>query len=43
MWDKVWGRPEAVKDRVTQTHEMIFMFVKKKSGYFYDQDPFVFR
>ena len=38
VWDKVWGRPEAVKDRATQTHEMIFMFVKK-SGYFYDQDP----
>ena len=38
VWDKVWGRPEAVKDRATQTYEMIYMFVKK-SGYFYDQDP----
>ena len=38
MWDKVWGRPEAVTDRATQTYEMIYMFVKK-SGYFYDQDP----
>src|SRR6185295_10841197 len=37
VWDKVWGRPEAVKDRATQTYEMIYMFVKK-SGYFYDQD-----
>jgi DNA modification methylase len=38
VWDKVWGRPEAVTDRATQTYEMIFMLVKK-SGYFYDQDP----
>ena len=38
VWDKVWGRPEAVTDRATQTYEMIYMFVKK-SGYFYDQDP----
>ena len=37
VWDKVWGRPEAVKDRVTRTHETIFTLVKK-SGYFYDQD-----
>jgi DNA modification methylase len=38
VWDKVWGRPEAIKDRTTLTYEMIYMFVKK-SGYFYDQDP----
>ena len=38
VWDKVWKRPEAIKDRTTQTYEMIYMFVKK-SGYFYDQDP----
>lgn len=38
VWDKVWANPESVKDRTTQTHEMIFMFVKQ-SGYFYDQDP----
>jgi DNA modification methylase len=38
VWDKVWAHPEAVKDRTTQTHEMIYMFVKQ-AGYFYDQDP----
>jgi DNA modification methylase len=38
VWDKVWKSPEAIKDRTTQTYEMIYMFVKK-SGYFYDQDP----
>jgi DNA modification methylase len=38
VWDKVWGRPEAVTDRATQTYEMIYMLVKK-AGYFYDQDP----
>jgi DNA modification methylase len=38
LFSVVWGRPEAVKDRATQTYEMIYMFVKK-SGYFYDQDP----
>jgi len=38
VWDKVWAQPESVKNRATQTYEMIFMFVKK-SGYFYDQDP----
>jgi DNA modification methylase len=38
VWDKVWGRPEAVKNRTTQTYEMVYMFAKQ-SGYFYDQDP----
>ena len=38
VWDKIWGRPESVTDRATQTYEMIYMFVKE-SGYFYDQDP----
>ena len=38
VWDKVWAHPEAVKDRTTQTYEMIYMFVKQ-SKYFYDQDP----
>jgi DNA modification methylase len=38
VWDKVWGRPEAIKDRTTQTYEMVYMFVRK-TGYFYDQDP----
>ena len=38
VWDKTWARPESVKDRTTQTYEMIYMLVKK-SGYFYDQDP----
>ena len=34
-----FGRvPKSVKDRTTQTYEMIYMLVKK-SGYFYDQDP----
>jgi DNA modification methylase len=38
VWDKVWAHPESVKDRTTQTYEMVYMFVKK-SGYFYDSDP----
>ena len=37
VWDKIWKRPETVKDRATQTYEMVYMFVKK-SEYFYDQD-----
>ena len=37
VWDKVWARPESVKDRATQTYEMIYMFAKKLR-YFYDQD-----
>jgi DNA modification methylase len=38
VWDKIWAHPESVKDRATQTYEMIYMLVKK-AGYFYDQDP----
>jgi DNA modification methylase len=38
IWNKVWSRPESAKDRVTRTHEMIYMFAKRKR-YFYDADP----
>jgi len=38
VWDKVWAHPESVRDRTTQTYEMVYMFVQKL-GYFYDQDP----
>ena len=30
IWNKVWSRPESAKDRVTRTHEMIYMFAKGK-------------
>jgi DNA modification methylase len=32
------GRPESVKNRVTKTHEKVFMFTKQRQ-YFYDPDP----
>jgi DNA modification methylase len=38
VWDKGWCRPENVTDRVTRTHEMVYMFAKRR-GYFYDPDP----
>ena len=38
VWDKGWVRPESARDRVTRTHELVYMFAKGKS-YFYDQDP----
>ena len=38
IWDKGWVRPESAQDRVTRTHDTVYMFAKGK-GYFYDQDP----
>jgi DNA modification methylase len=38
IWDKGWVRPESAQDRVTRTHDTVYMFAKRKS-YFYDQDP----
>ncbi len=38
VWDKGSVRPEAVTDRVTRTHEFVYMFAKNRR-YFYDQDP----
>jgi DNA modification methylase len=38
IWDKGWVRPESARDRVTRTHDTLFMFAKGKP-YFYDQDP----
>jgi len=38
IWDKGWCRPESVSDRVTRTHEMVYMFAKQR-GYFYNPDP----
>ena len=32
------GRPESVRNRVTKTHEKVFMFTKQRQ-YFYDPDP----
>ena len=32
------GRPELVRNRVTKTHEKVFMFTKQRQ-YFYDPDP----
>jgi DNA modification methylase len=38
IWDKGWCRPESVPDRVTRTHEMVYMFAKQRR-YFYNPDP----
>jgi site-specific DNA-methyltransferase (cytosine-N4-specific) len=38
IWDKGWCRPENVTDRMTRTHEFVFMFSKRRR-YFYDPDP----
>ena len=38
IWNKGWCRPESVSDRVTRTHEMVYMFAKQR-GYFYNPDP----
>ena len=35
IWDKGWCRPESVPDRVTRTHEMVYMFAKQRR-YFYN-------
>jgi DNA modification methylase len=36
IWDKDFARPESAQNRVTRTHESIFMFAKQATGYFYD-------
>ena len=38
IWDKGWVRPESARDRVTRTHDTVYMLCKNKD-YFYDQDP----
>ena len=38
IWDKGWVRPESARDRVTRTHDTVYMLCKNKH-YFYDQDP----
>ena len=37
IWDKGWVRPKSARDRVTRTHDTVYMFTKGKP-YFYDQD-----
>lgn len=40
IWSKANPMPESVKDRMTRSHEHIFLFAHPESGgkYFYDQD-----
>jgi DNA modification methylase len=38
VWDKGWVRPESTHNRVTRTHDTVYMLCKGKS-YFFDQDP----
>ena len=38
IWNKELVRPETANDRVTRTHEFVYMFAKERR-YFYDQDP----
>lgn len=36
IWHKVKGGPDNAKDKLRNTHEHVFHFVKKAKGYFYD-------
>lgn len=38
VWNKVKGGPDNAKDKLRNTHEMVFHFVKVPTGYFYDVD-----
>lgn len=38
IWHKPNAMPHSAKNRLTTDHEYIFLFTKKSSGYFYDQD-----
>ena len=38
IWDKNSVRPKSAQDRVTRTHDTVYMFAKGKR-YFFDQDP----
>ncbi|WP_426735384.1 DNA-methyltransferase [Glutamicibacter sp. 2E12] len=38
VWNKLKGGMDQSKDRLANTHELIFHFVKKSQGYYYDVD-----
>ena len=38
VWNKVKGGPDNAKDKLRNVHEMVFHFVKKSQGYYYDVD-----
>lgn len=38
IWNKIKGGPDNSKDKLRNTHENIFHFVKNAKGYFYDAD-----
>ena len=38
VWDKVKGGPDTSRDRLRNVHELLFHFVRKPTGYFYDTD-----
>ncbi|MDR3638847.1 MAG: site-specific DNA-methyltransferase [Isosphaeraceae bacterium] len=38
VWNKVKGSPDNAKDKLRNVHELLFHFVKKARGYYYDVD-----
>ncbi len=38
VWHKVKGGPDTSRDRLRNVHELLFHFVRKPTGYFYDAD-----
>ena len=38
IWNKIKGGPDNTKDRLRNTHENLFHFVKKSKNYYYDVD-----
>ncbi len=38
MWHKVKGGPDTSRDKLRNVHELLFHFVRRPKGYFYDAD-----
>lgn len=38
IWNRVNSMPESAPDRISRTHEYIFMFSKSPTGYYFDND-----
>ncbi len=38
IWNRVNSMPESAPDRISRTHEYIFLFTRSPSGYFFDND-----